>query len=215
MKKILFYCLLIPFTFLGCASLKSEKPVIQGMIYNNENEAVSDVSIMLNGEEVAVSDIYGHFSLDKLLINDEYELTARKKNYEDSTVSFRLLNPSQLIYLRMYSSGELLTLAEQETAKKEYHNAENYLLRAEKAGGSFLSINYLRAIIFFQKGEYSEALDVAESLITQGYSEYYVYLLAADIYEKGFHDMEHTEIYLQKALDLSYDPEVQKRLSDK
>lgn len=199
----------------SCQSIRKNenKTSVQGMIYDYENEAVCDVSIFLNNKLVATSDIYGHFYIEKLIPNEHYSIRASKKDFEDSTLEFTFINASQIIYLHMFSAGELLKLAEDRVSEMNFHEARNLLDRAETAGGHFLSINYLRTIISFKEHFYNEALDLITKIINEGYSNSYIYLLAADIYETGFNDMEKTVINLQKSLEISYDPAVQKRIS--
>lgn len=215
MKKCFVLYVFSLIFIMSCKTLMAEKPIIQGMIYNNENEPVSDASIIINGKAITVSDIYGHFSIDKLRINQNYFLVAKKKGYEDSIIDFKLLNASQVIYLRMYSAGELLSAAEENIALKKYSEAEKYLIRAENTGASVLNIYYLRSIILFKEKNYEMALKTALDILEKGYNEPYVYILIADIYEKGLNDWENAKEYLQKSLNISYNPEIKDRLSEK
>ena len=71
----------------------------------------------------------------------------------------------------------------------------------------------MRACVKFLKADYDTALTILNSIVDAGYIEAYVYLLLADIYETGFSDYEKSKAYLQKSLELSYDPVVEKRLN--
>ena len=115
----------------------------------------------------------------------------------------------------MYSHTELLVCAENMVKDKKYVEAENYLKRAELAGGSYLSINYLRACIKYLISDFDSSLKIINDIINEGYVDSYIYLLLADIYETGFSDAEKTKEFLQKSLELSYDPVVEKRLNSK
>ena len=210
MKKSL-YILLISLLFItGCKSTKQVLPVVQGMIYDGDNEAVCDVEIYINNRKNAISDIYGHLTgLDE---GKQYELKAKKKGYEEKYFSFSYTNPSQVIYLRMYSSAELINLAESLVEQKKYDDAETYLIRAEQAGGSYLSVNYLRSVINVLKADFDTALKYANDILAAGYVDSYIYILLADIYKNGYSDIENEQLYLKKALNLSYDPAIQKRI---
>ena len=144
-----------------------------------------------------------------------YNLRASKKGFEDVNLTFPYSVPSQVIYLRMYSHTELLVCAENMVKDKKYVEAENYLKRAELAGGSYLSINYLRACIKYLISDFDSSLKIINDIINEGYVDSYIYLLLADIYETGFSDAEKTKEFLQKSLELSYDPVVEKRLNSK
>lgn len=211
MRKIIMISLML-ILFYGCSSTKMEMPSVQGMIYDGSNEAVCDVEVLLNGQKQTVSDIYGHFALVGLKIKAEYTLCLKKIGYEDTVLKFSYLNPSQVIYARMYSTAELLALAEKETKDKKYDSALLFLERAEKIGENYLSVNYLKAVVFFLKKDYESSLKIAQEIVENGYIDSYVYVLLADIYEIGMNDQEKANDYLKKALDISFDPNIQKRL---
>ena len=199
----------------GCKSNRITLPSLQGMIYDGNNEAVSDVEIFIEDKHNATSDIYGHFTLTGLDTSKTYNLRASKKGFEDVNLTFPYSVPSQVIYLRMYSHTELLLCAENMVKDKKYVEAENYLKRAELAGGSYLSINYLRACIKYLISDFDSSLKIINDIINEGYVDSYIYLLLADIYETGFSDAEKAKEFLQKSLELSYDPVVEKRLNSK
>ncbi len=212
MKKNWIFFVLLTFVFYGCQTLKNEKATVYGMIYDEENEPVSGVDIYINDEKTTISDISGHFTLEQLLKNCEYKVIASKKGYEDSSVSFFFINTTQVIYIRMYSGVQLLTMAEKAGSKKDFLTAESLLDRAEKAGATYLSVNYLRAVINYLRGNYQDSLAYANLLIEKGYINSYIYLLIADIYEKGLGDVKSAQDFLMKSLELRYDPNVQERL---
>ena len=213
MKNISLLVFLIHVIMLtGCASVKIEHQLLQGMIYDYENEPVSGVDIYIKGKRVAVSDIAGHFSINQIMSYSEYNLVAKKTNYEDSELTFSITNMSQVIYLRMYSSQQLLSIAEEKTEQKKYKEAEEYLQRAKIVGGDSLSSDYLFSIIKYLKNEYDLALESLLKILEKGNDEEYIYLLLADTYEQGFNDLENTKLYLRKYLECSYNPKVEERL---
>lgn len=212
MKKLMFFIVLVIITITGCRSTKTIVPSVHGMIYDGNNEAVSDVEIYINDKKNSTSDIYGHFSLSDLEKDVDYNLKASKEGYEDVYISFSYSNPSQVIYLRIHSVTELLYMAENLVEQRKITEAKDVLNRAEKANGSYLSINYLRAVIDYLNGDYKESLVKAQNLIEAGFAEPYIYLLIADIYKTGFQDIKNEQIYLKKFLDLTYDPIIQERL---
>ena len=56
----------------GCKSNRITLPSLQGMIYDGNNEAVSDVEIFIEDKHNATSDIYGHFTLTGLDTSKTY-----------------------------------------------------------------------------------------------------------------------------------------------
>lgn len=207
---------LILFTVLlaGCASVKKEKLTFNGMIYNDNNEAVSDVSIFLNDKEISVSDIYGHFTMTGLKNNSDYKLTAVKKGYETTEIEFTFLNASQVLYLHMYSADELLAKAEKLISEKKYAEAEKTLARAESADASYLSLTYLKAVLCYSRKDFDNALSLLQEIIEKEYAESYVYLFMADVYEYGFKNIDKTKNCLGKFLEYEYSAEVTERLNE-
>lgn len=212
MKRIMYSIIFCLFFVSGCKTTKTVLPVIQGMIYDGNNESVSDVEIFISNKKTAISDIYGHFTLSALEVGKTYELNAKKKGYEEVSMNFSYTNPSQVIYLRMYSASELINLAENMVGQKKYKEAQALLNRAEEADGSYLSINYLRAIMCVLNNDYENALKITNEIVAAGYVDSYIYLLMADIYRDGYSDIENEQVYLEKTLSLSYDPLVKNRL---
>ncbi len=215
MKRTCIFLMFLVTFFMGCKSNRITLPSVQGMIYDGNNEAVSDVEIYIDDKHNATSDIYGHFTLTGLDTSKTYTLKACKNGFEDVNLSFLYSVPSQVIYLRMYSHSELLETAENMVKEKKYQEAEKYLNRAEVAGGSYLSINYLRACIKYLLSDFDSSLKIVNDILNEGYVDSYIFLLLADIYETGFSDTEKTKLFLQKSLELSYDPLVEKRLNSK
>lgn len=215
MKRIMYSIIFCLFFVSGCKTTKTVLPVIQGMIYDGNNESVSDVEIFISNKKTAISDIYGHFTLSALEVGKTYELNAKKKGYEEVSMNFSYTNPSQVIYLRMYSASELINLAENMVGQKKYKEAQALLNRAEEADGSYLSINYLRAIMCVLNNDYENALKITNEIVAAGYVDSYIYLLMADIYRDGYSDIENEQVYLEKSLNLSYDPLVKNRLHKK
>lgn len=221
--NLLVFLLLSFVIFSGCTStrINQEKQFLQGIIYDYNSEPVSGAEIFLlesdsdkPAKNVAFSDITGHFSINSIKNYKEYTLIAKKNGYEDSSLQFLLTNSSQIIYLRMYSYNQLLSLAEEKVALKDYDTAEIYIKRAEAVGGSSLSYTYLLAVINYLRKNYNEALLYCENLINQGFNNSYIYLLLADIHENGFGDKEKTILYLAEYLKQNYNPEVEKRLNN-
>lgn len=214
-KKLLFFiCYFTTAILCCCKTSKFDNPTLYGMIYDNENEPVSDVSVFIDNKEKAISDIYGHFQLNDIKLNKSYTLKASKKGYDDTYLEFSFTNISQVAYIRMLSSSELLLEVEKKISEKEYHDALNLLTRAEKIDGLSLSIMYLKSVIYYLSADYEKALSTVELMLQKNYNEAYVYLLLADIHQFGFNDIATAKKYLQLFLNKSYNPDVQQRLSN-
>ena len=81
--RCLIFILIIIFQFLSCASSpKLNKTILNGIIYNADNEPVSGAKIYINQEQQCISDIYGHFYISGLKLNHSYNLSIIKEEYE-------------------------------------------------------------------------------------------------------------------------------------
>ncbi len=196
----------------GCATTKQIQPTLNGMIYDSDNEPVADALVKITDAVQTNSDIYGHFRIENLRADTDYTIICTKKGYETTSVKFTYSSVSEVAYVRMYSSEQLLSLAEAEIQQKKYDTAQTFLDRADKAGGSEVCTGYLRAVTAYSKKSYDDALARLQQLMDAGYTEPYIYLFTADVYEYGLSDKENAKKYLQLYLNTTYDPEAAARL---
>lgn len=211
MKKSIIV-LVISFLFFSCSTTKVEKTSFNGMIYDGDNEPVSGVKIQVDEKHQTVSDMYGRFYLDNLSLSTNYTLTASKKDYETVILPFEFQNITQIVYITMYSSDQLLKEAEKVLSEDNIDKAKEFVKRSEDcSGGKTISSQYLSAVILYREGRVDEALDLLKSLINYGNKYPYIYLFLADISEYDLNDIETAKTYLQKFLDNSYDFEIEKR----
>lgn len=197
--------------FISCASVKTEKTAFNGMIYDGNNEPVAGVQISIDDKQKTVSDMYGRFYIENLSISNEYKLTASKKDYETITLSFEFQNITEVAYLTMYSATQLLDEAEKALQENNIENAQSFLTRAETCSGKTLSSQYFQAIIYYKKSNFSEAIKILNELTVYGDNNPYIYLFLADIYEYNLKDIENAKNYLNKYLEISFEPDIEKR----
>lgn len=209
MKKslIIILCLL---TLISCKTMNLEKSSFSGMIYDGNNEPVSGASVEVNGKKNTVSDMYGRFYLENLKLNEEYELTISKKDFETVNIDFDFQNITQVAYINMLSSSQLLEKAESAITDGNYDIAETFIHRAEVCSKETLSSRYLQAVVLFRKGNIDNALNILIQLSIT-YNEPYIYLFLADIYEYSLKDNDSAQKYLKMYLDKTYDPELEIR----
>ena len=213
---MLFSALLCSIFFFSCMTNKIDN-VINGMIYDGDNEPVSNASIFFEEKKLAESDIYGHFRLfdvRKLIksADTEPQLIISKKGYESSSISFDSDGNSQLLYIRLYSSEQLLAKTEESLRSKNFDSAESFLQRAEKTGCDTVSAVYLRAVKDIMQNKTEDAVSALEMLLTSGEKEPYIYLLLADCYQFYLIKPEKATEYLKMYLTTSYNPSVEERL---
>ncbi|WP_253721964.1 hypothetical protein [Treponema sp. OMZ 787] len=136
------FCLLFSVLIFtsGCSSVWSKKykddaGVMYGMIYDENEEGVSTVSVKVNGWLKAVSDGQGRFIL-KFLYADikdkkEQKIEFEKEGYEKIEEVF-YYGPMSLLHIKMESGEEIIKKAETAIDEKEYVRAEELLERSIK-----------------------------------------------------------------------------------
>ena len=174
---------------LSCNSTKGKvatnSGVMYAMIYDYDNVALSGVLIKVNGKEIVRSDVQGRFILDFKRIG-EYRIELFKKGYETLIQKFEY-NPMNVLYFKMITAQQLLSLAEGELDKFSYEEAEKYLERAYMLEPKRADIIYLRCISLVLQEKYFEARSVFSELMEAGYKSKYIDLLQEKI-EKGIMD---------------------------
>ncbi|MFP3042355.1 carboxypeptidase regulatory-like domain-containing protein [Treponema primitia] len=214
MKIYLIWLGIIMTVFFSCATNQTQKRTSQGlygMIYDGDNRPVKEVKIYVDDKFAAISDIHGHFSLPSLKSGEEYRIKACKEYYEAVELALDYLDPQNVLYISIYHADQLLNQAEQALRNKEWVQTESLLSRAEDAHGDYPSIQYLRGILAFHKGEYDNALGILISLTEQEKASY-LYLFIADLYQYYTGDKDRALLFLNKFLELRYDTEVDNRI---
>ncbi|WP_010259493.1 carboxypeptidase-like regulatory domain-containing protein [Treponema primitia] len=216
MKNYLICLSIIMAVFFSCATSPIQKRTaagLYGMIYDGDNKPVKEVKIYAGDKFSAISDINGHFSLPGLKPGKEYRIKACKENYEAVELEIDYLDPQNVLYINIYHVDQLLNLAEQALRDKDWLQTESLLSRTEYAHGDYPSIQYLRGIMAFHRGEYDNALGILIKLTEQEKAPY-LYLFIADLYQYYTGDKDRAVLFLNKFLELRYDTELDNRIRE-
>ncbi|UTC65796.1 tetratricopeptide repeat protein [Treponema sp. OMZ 788] len=161
------YCFLFSVLIFtsGCSSVWSKKykddaGVMYGMIYDENEEGVSTVSVKVNGWLKAVSDGQGRFIL-KFLYADiqdkkEQKIEFEKEGYEKIEEAF-YYEPMSLLHIKMESGEEIIKKAETAIDEKEYVRAEELLERSIKIEEYRDESLFLKAVIRYKECKKKEA----------------------------------------------------------
>lgn len=217
MKKRKTAAILFVVILTSCTSFPARKyreQALYGMIYDGDNKPVHNAAVYVNGKHVVSSDIQGHFTIPAVRSKLRYTVTARKEGYEELQLEISFPDPSYILYLHMVSSAQLLTMAGEAIVKKDWQSAENFLTRAQNAGGDPGEIGFLRGVLLFNQNRYREALSVLIPITETNKNAPYLFLFIADIYQFYLDDPRSARFYLSKFLELRYDPEVAGRMEE-
>jgi tetratricopeptide (TPR) repeat protein len=184
------------------------------MIYDEENRPVNNAQVYVDGHYRASSDIHGHFNIQGLKNKKNYTIEINKPGYEHLKTAITYTGPTYILYLRLISADQLLAKAEELLRKKDLIEVKSFLQRASDAGGSHVSIQYLRAILEFYNEQYQNALDILKELVEVEKTSPFLYLFIADLYQYYTDSPETAEFWLAQSLVLNYDPGVEQRLRD-
>lgn len=211
--------ILIMFIFCSCATKPAtvdeslEMPPINGMIYDYDNVPVSAAVIRVNAEKKAVSDINGRFFLSGLEPSN-FSISVEREGYEAKSVSLEYSNPNQILYIKIFSAEQLLSLAEKALEKRDWATTEMYLRRAGKIRPDDVSVRFIQAVLAFRKDDPRKSQEALESLIADGVNDPFVHLFLADIFQFKLNQPEKAIPHLNRFLDMRYDPDIEKRRTE-
>lgn len=206
-------CVALTILFVSCATVKKEKTApLNGMIYDKDNKPVSEAVIQINGKTFSISDVYGHFTLTGLRTFQTYQVLVTKNGFEEVSLELVYSDPTQILYIRMNSAQQMIAEAETAIQAQDWQNAEELLARAEKIDGDKTATGYLKAVIAFKKGLFTESADLLIALLSNEKQQPFICLFLADIYEYRLSDMNKASEYLLRFLESRYDPDVESRL---
>ena len=162
----------VAMTVVSCTSVwnkkyKDDAGVMYGMIYDEKEEGVAAVNVIINGKLKAVSDGQGRFILQFYFadIKDkkEHRIALEKEGYEKFEQVF-YYEPMSLLHLRLESGDGLLREAEDAIDRSEYEEAEAFLNRAFNIEESRDESLFLKAVIRYKEGKPEEALNALEGI---------------------------------------------------
>ncbi len=161
--------------FFSCKTAEFGHPMIDvnGMIYDFSNKPVSNYTVTLGEKYTSISDINGRFYFQKVPA-DTYEITGNKEGYETYKDTIFINSKEQIIYLRIPSLSQLLDLADEALSGHNIPEAETYIERAARIGGTSIERLFYSAIISFRKKEYQKAMDYLVTAKDAGSTDIYV-----------------------------------------
>jgi tetratricopeptide (TPR) repeat protein len=169
--------LILVFMFFSCQTGKSVERLgddgfVYAMIYDNESNPVSGVSVFLDGKKITDSDIQGRFVLEKLK-KGTYAIKLVKKGYENLEENFEYV-PLHVLYFKLFNAVQLLNLAENALDVKDYAEADRFLDRALTLEPDRHDFLFLKSINLYLQGKYDEARIILEKLVNSGVNDHSV-----------------------------------------
>lgn len=235
-KQILFL-----FIFLSLFSCVSNDDMyyfdfapLMGVVYDSDNRPCSNVKIVSvlqdytpfekelyksrmrviptieKKEQATLSSLEGRFALPEVRRGRQL-ITAEKEKHETVTIEVNFFQRTQLVYIRMTSSSQLLDQAEKKTADRRYYESNELLDRALAIDSTNMALSYLKAINFYQLEKYPETLAILSEIREEEKNNPWVALFLADFYQYKQNDPQKALLELKIYLSRIGSQKIQKR----
>jgi len=176
-KRALVLLLIVSIAFLPSSCKTAEfgfKVInISGMVYDFSNRPVSNYEIVLGKWYSGSTDINGRFTLLKVPLGS-YQIRGSKKGYEDYTGDVIIKNKGQIIYIRIPSQNQLLTMADEALASSNFILAEEIVERAYQIDKNNIEMLFYYAAILFRQNNLEGAASFLEDAVNLGSKDLYV-----------------------------------------
>lgn len=198
-------------TYLNTKTEEFASADFLGMVYDADNQACPGVRISLDGAAGPLSDVNGRFVLPNVS-RGKHTIKATKEFYEEADFTIMFSNRTQVVYLKIFSLGQILAKAEEALANRKLSEADGFLTRASKIDNADPQLLFLRASLALKRETPSEAATLLQTIIDHHTAEPVVYLALADIYQYKLNDTARALAYLKKYAQLAENTEVQSRI---
>lgn len=168
-KILLIFLLLFHIVlFTNCSTVwkkkfKDDEAMMYGMVYDENDEALGEVEIHVDGKLKAVSDTQGRFIL-KYIYGDILEAKRHSiklsRNGYETIEELIFYDPMSLLYFTMESGEALLSKAEALIDSGNYKDADKELNRLLKIEDKKDAALYLLAILRVKEGRQAEAVQI-------------------------------------------------------
>jgi len=201
---------------VGCTSTPLSKinhveGDLKGMIYDLDRQPLADASVEVVGRGPApvITDLHGRFGLGPVAFGP-LSLRVSKAGYESLNWQFRFFEGSQVMYLQLASTDQLLSRAAAALEKREWRDFQNNLDRAKALDPQSLQAEILEATGLELRGRAGEALQLLESRPADQ-PILAVELLLGDLYDQTGH-RDQALIHWKKALEIKEDAAVRAKV---
>lgn len=161
---------LVSCTTLGFGSRTVD---IHGMIYDFSNRPIPHYEISLGRQHRTTTDINGRFTLPRVPIGI-HTLTGQKRGFESYSGELIISGRGQIVYLRIPSQNQLLTLVDEALTVNDLMLANEMVERAFQIDRNNIEMLFYYATVKFRQRNYTNAIYFLESAINLGSRDLYV-----------------------------------------
>jgi len=177
-KQYIFLPLIISITllFLSCktAEFGFKTVDISGMVYDFSNRPVFNYEVTLGKKRYSGStDINGRFTLSNVPLGS-YAINGSKTGFENYKGEIVIKDKGQIIYIRIPSQNQLLTLADEALTANNFALAEELAERAYQIDKNNVEMLFYYAAVSFRQNNFKKAVSFLEDAVNLGSKDYYV-----------------------------------------
>ena len=150
--------------FISCATDSIKRNTVDGLVYDEENSPVCNVSLYCCEKKIAETDLYGHFCFDAAVLSGNDAVNFRKDGYENLELFLSLSDYPSLLYITMQKTESLIEKAAKSIKEGNYLEAENILTELKKTDRTpedKKRIAVLECAILYRKGKINECIETA------------------------------------------------------
>jgi len=155
---------------------------INGMVYDFSNRPVFNYEVTLGKRYFGSTDINGRFTLSKVPLGS-YKISGSKTGFENYNDEINIKGKGQIIYIRIPSQNQLLSMADEALAANNFTLAEEIAERAYKIDKNNIEMLFYYAAVSFRQNNFKKAASFLEDAVNLGSKDHYVQKFLATIKE--------------------------------
>lgn len=156
---------------LSGGSLRKTDGLLFGMLYDHENNPIQGVSVSIDGEGAAESDVLGRFVV-AVVRPGHHSIVLTKVGYESVESSFSF-EPTAMLYYRMITASQLIVEAERSLDAFDVCSALAYLERALRLEPFRYDALFLRSVALAKAHDGAGAKKALADARSAGYAGQY------------------------------------------
>jgi len=165
-KFLIVLCVCLVQLFSSCRSAEIAGPRIEGIAADENGEALCGASIFLDEECICITDMYGHFSINRTLPEGS-TIRCEKESYVSAECIMEGSGKYKVIYFNLKSAEGLFAQALKSVKEEDYKKALS-IISELKTGlikpEEFVSSLYLEAVVYLKLHEEDNFFNVIEDL---------------------------------------------------
>jgi len=146
---------------------------VNGMVYDFSNRPVPFCEVTMGKRFRSSTDINGRFAMPKVPVGT-YTITGTKKGFESYSEEVIIKDRGQIVYFRMPSQSQLLTLIDEALSANNLDVAEEMAERAYRIDDKNIEMLFYYATVKFRQNDYIEAIVFLEIAKRLGSKDFYI-----------------------------------------